>query len=183
MSKNDSQSAAGPAPTPEDFDYLLEQPRDVPSVCVKIATLFAAKPDEVALYKLDKGFLRFLFPGELKTAGAIPLSGTAAVSAHTASSKRAEVFNNFVKVKHASVFEHVKRSRSGDDDVPVETAPIQKLLSAPIVDEGGDVVGVIQVSRKGADLASSGPDFSLDDLRRLEVAAKVLSRASFMQAG
>jgi hypothetical protein len=183
MSKDHGQSAAGPALVPEDFDYLLEQPKDVASVCVKIATLFAAKPDEVALYKLDKGFLKFLFPAELRTAGAIPLSGASAVSAHTASSKRAEVFNNFVKVKHASVFEHVKRSRSGDDGAPVETAPIQKLLSAPIVDRGGDVVGVIQVSRKGADLASAGPDFSLDDLRRLELAAKVLSRADFMQTG
>ena len=125
---------------------------------------------------MEKGFLRFLLPAELKTAGAIPLSSTA-VSAHTAYAKKSELFNNFIKVRHASVFENIKL---GDKENSGEMLPIQKLISAPIVDEQGDVLGVVQVCRKGAD-ASCGPDFSMDDLERLENASKVLASAPFMQ--
>jgi hypothetical protein len=41
---------------------------------------------------------------------------------------------------------------------------------------------VIQICHKGFDLASSGPDFTLDDLQQLELAAKALSKSAFMQA-
>jgi hypothetical protein len=58
--------------------------------------------------------------------------------------------------------------------------PIQELISASVLDHDGDVVGVVQICRKGTDL-SCGPDFSLEELRRLELAAKVLGDAAFMQ--
>ena len=41
---------------------------------------------------------------------------------------------------------------------------------------------MIQVCHKGFDLVSAGPDFTLDDLQQLEVAAKALSKCAFMQA-
>jgi hypothetical protein len=145
-------------------------------VAEKLSRAFHVGSQEVALYRLEQGFLRFLLPAELRTAGTIPLSSSA-VSAQTADAKKSELFNNFIKVKHASVFENIKL---GDKEHSAEVLPIQKLISAPIVDGQGDVLGVVQVCRKGAD-ASCGPDFSMDDLQRLENAAKVLAGAPFMQ--
>ena len=178
MKKRSTSGGAtlAPALAPDTFDQPLEGSPSLQEVGEQLSKAFHVGPDEVALYRLEKGFLRFLLPAELKTAGAIPLSSSA-VSAHTASAKKAELFNNFIKVKHASVFENVKL---GDKEHPAETAPLQKLLSSPILDEQGDVLGVVQVCRKGAD-ASCGPDFSMDDLQRLELAAKVLAQAPFMQ--
>jgi hypothetical protein len=160
----------------DTFDQPLDGSPTLEEVGAQLSKAFRVGVHEVALYRLEKGFLRFLLPAELKTAGAIPLSSSA-VTAHTASSQKTELFNNFIKVKHASVFENVKL---GDKEHPAETAPIQKLISAPILDEQGDVLGVVQVCRKGAD-PSCGPDFSIDDLQRLELAAKVLAQAPFMQ--
>ncbi len=55
-------------------------------------------------------------------------------------------------------------------------------MSAPVLDKTDTVLGVIQISHKGFDLASSGPDFTLDDLQRLELAAKALAQVEFMRA-
>src|SRR2546427_336826 len=42
-------------------------------------------------------------------------------------------------------------------------------------------VAVLQVCRKGFDLLSAGPDFSLNDLQQLERVTKALAKASFMK--
>ena len=63
---------------------------------------------EVALLRVESNQLKFLFPDELKTAGSIPLSSQSAVAARTAVNRKVELFNNFAKVKHASIFETVK---------------------------------------------------------------------------
>jgi hypothetical protein len=160
------------------FDNLLQGSPSAEQVCEELARVFMVTSSEVALYRLEKGFLRFLFPVALKSAGVIPLTSSAAVSAHTASSKKAELFNTFAKVKHASVFEHIKLSATQEQESV--QIPIQKLISAPVLDKDGDVLGVIQVCRKGQD-PSCGPDFSLENLRLLELAAKALAHASFMQ--
>jgi GAF domain-containing protein len=75
------------------------------------------------------------------------------------------------------VFEGIKLE---DGDSPTPT-PIQKLMSVPIF--GGDkaVLGVVQVSRKGKDAATAGPDFSHDDLHQLEDAAALIARLPWMQ--
>ncbi len=75
----------------------------------------------------------FVFPEYLRTSGAIPLSGKA-VAAHTALSKKAEIFNNFARVKHASIFETVKARPNRFRTNPHPPAPIQKLMSVPIMD-------------------------------------------------
>ena len=54
-------------------------------------------------------------------------------------------------------------------------------MSAPIVDEEGDVLGVIQISRKGPAPTSAGPDFTIDDLHRLEKAAAIVAKMSFLR--
>ena len=81
-------------------------PLDVSMVLAKV---FRVRYTEVALLRLEDGLLRFIFPEHLRTTGAIPISGKA-IAAHTALSKKAEIFNNFAKVKHASIFETIKPS-------------------------------------------------------------------------
>jgi hypothetical protein len=143
-------------------------PLDVSMVLAKV---FRVQYTEVALLRLEDGLLRFIFPEHLRTTGAIPISGKA-IAAHTALSKKAEIFNNFAKVKHASIFETIKPG--GFDEEQSRPNPIQKLMSVPILDRESNVLGVIQISRKGLD-PRFAPDFSREDLHDLELAAGVLA--------
>ncbi len=138
-----------------------------------LAKIFRVQYTEVALLKLETGLLRFVFPEHLRTTGAIPLSSKA-VAAHTAISKKAEIFNNFARVKHASIFETIKPEDGDNEAAP--PAPIQKLMSVPIMDANSNVVGVIQISRKGLD-PKFAQDFSREDLHDLELVAGLLATA------
>jgi GAF domain-containing protein len=139
-----------------------------------LAKIFRVQYTEVALLRLEGGLLRFIFPDHLRTSGAIPLSSKA-VAAHTALSKKAEIFNNFARVKHASIFETIKPD-ANESDEPAPPAPIQKLMSVPIMDQASSVVGVIQISRKGLD-SKYAQDFSREDLHDLELVAGLLATA------
>jgi hypothetical protein len=140
------------------------------SICACVAKIFQVRETEIALLELSGSLLNFLYPAELKTAGAIPLSSSA-VAALTAQTKRAELFNSFTQVKHFSVFELVKLGDTGLDE-----QVIQKLMSAPILNTNGEVIGVIQVSRKAPRPAAAGPDFTSDNLRKLESVARFLGK-------
>ena len=121
----------------------LDSPDSTPeSICACVAKIFHVRETEVALLEVGGSLLNFLYPAELKTAGAIPLSSSA-VAARTARTKQAELFNSFTQVKHLSIFELVKLGDSGLDE-----QVIQKLMSAPVLATNGEVIGVIQVSRK-----------------------------------
>jgi GAF domain-containing protein len=141
-------------------------------LCMVLAKIFRVQYTEVALLRLEGGLLRFIFPEYLRTTGAIPLSSKA-VAAHTALSKKAEIFNNFARVKHASIFETIKADDAEEVAAP---APIQKLMSVPIMDRDSAVVGVIQISRKALD-PKFAQDFSREDLHDLELVAGLLSTA------
>jgi hypothetical protein len=143
-------------------------------LCMVLAKIFRVQYTEVALLRLEGGLLHFVFPEYLRTSGAIPLSSKA-VAAHTALSKKAEIFNNFARVKHASIFETIKPGTSSSDEL-IPPAPIQKLMSVPIMDRDSAVVGVIQISRKGLD-AKFAHDFSREDLHDLELVAGLLATA------
>jgi hypothetical protein len=138
-------------------------------VCAEVARLFDVRETEVALLQVKRSFLEFVFPPELKAGGAIPLSSTA-VAAKTATDKKAEIFNSFTSVRHASIFEVVKL---GGAQAELSDQVIQKLMSAPIL-SGDKSIGVIQVSRKGRNSAVAGPDFTPADLRTLELAAETI---------
>jgi hypothetical protein len=159
----------------EQFAELDSQDSAPESICAGVAKIFRVRKTEVALLEMKGHLLKFLYPAELKTAGAIPLSSSA-VAARTARTKRAEHFNSFLQAKHASIFEVVKLGDTG-----VDTEVIQKLMSAPILGEESTVIGVIQVSQKAQSLASAGPDFTPDDLRKLESVA--LSVGKLMAKG
>ena len=174
-------TAAAPARASNaSVEHVLGQAATAQQFCAALAKLFGVRATEVALMRLQKGLLSFLYPEQLKTAGSIPVSSSSAVAAHTASTRKTELFNAFVKVKHASIFETVKLNTPEDAERSGPNA-IQKLMSAPILDAQRKVLGVVQVCRKGFDVATAGPDFTQDDLQQLELAAKVLSGLPFVK--
>ena len=174
-----SAAAATTAPDRRALENQLEHAGTPEQCCAVLSKIFSVRSNEIALLRLENGLLHFLFPTELTTAGSIPISSSSAVASHTAVTRKVELFNNFTRVKHASIFESIKpAAESGEELRP---ATIHKLMSAPVLDKADNVLGVVQVCHKGFDLASAGPDFTLDDLQKLELTAKVLAQAGFMR--
>lgn len=140
------------------------------SIAERIAKNLGVKPDEIALMGVSTRWrhLHFLVPESLKQVGFIPLSSTSAVAARTARESRPDIINNFASIRHATVFEGVKISGESSE-------LIQKMISAPIL-SGDKVVGVIQVSRKGANAKTAGPDFGADDLGKILALCKPLGK-------
>jgi hypothetical protein len=88
---------------------------------------------------------------------------------------RPEIDNNFSAMRHPMVFEGVK--------INGETPEfIQKILSAPILHDG-KVIGVIQISRKGANNSNVGHDFISDDMGNLLALCKPLGKFVHRAAG
>jgi GAF domain-containing protein len=157
----------------DGLEDLLHVSRCTPGrVCGEIARIFKVKPTEVGFLWLEGDFLKFLYPVELPAAGSIPISGSA-VAARSASTRQAEIFNNFPRVPHHTIFEQVRLN--GTQPLNEMPDPIQKLMSAPILGDGGVVLGVIQVCRKGMTPGVAGPDFTEDDLELLRRAARRLA--------
>lgn len=172
-------AAAATLASDKSVEFVLSQADTPEKFCTALAKLFAVRSSEVALLRLEKGLLKFVLPEQLKTAGSIPVSSSSAVAAHTASTKKTELFNSFTKVQHARVFETVKLPSESEDQT--EQASIQKLMSAPVLSPQSRVLGVIQVCRKAFDASSAGPDFTAEDLQQLELVARVASKKQFMK--
>ena len=146
----------------------------------ELAKTFNVQPDEVAVLKVDKQSLTFAYPTKLGHIGSIPVNSSSSVAGRTATTKRAEIINNFAQTKHASVFESVdigaKPKPSTPGDKPDKHAHvIQKIMSVPVVTPAG-VVGVIQISRKGTSAPAAGPDFTPGDLQKLVTIATSLGK-------
>jgi hypothetical protein len=140
------------------------------TVAEKIARNLGVKKDEIAILAVSTRWrhLHFLVPEALKKVGFVPLSSNSALAARTARDSRPEIENNFAAARHATVFESVKISHEAAGN-------IQKMVSAPILLDG-KVIGVIQVSRKGANPHSAGPDFTADDLGKILALCKPLGK-------
>ena len=166
-----------------ELESMLPESPNTDRVCLKLAQILHVRRSEVALLRLEKGSLRFIFPAELRSAGVLPLTGSA-VAARTAATRTSLMSNTFMCVKHVSLFEVVKLGAGGDEeDRRQEQMPIQKIISVPVAPPGGNVMGVVQISRKGLDASLAGADFTSEDLRQLEQAAEILARMPFMQEG
>jgi GAF domain-containing protein len=140
------------------------------SVAERIAKDLSVRTAEVAILGVSNRWrhLHFVVPEALKNVGFIPLSSKSALAARTTRDSRPEIINDFTSVKHASVFEGVKLAAEGAE-------VIQKIISAPIL-SGDRVVGVIQISRKGANVKVAGPDFTSDDLGKVLALCKPLGK-------
>jgi len=137
----------------------------------QIASGFKVRKHEVAFLLVSPNgqTLGFLFPTKLAKLGVIALSTTESLATRTVRERRAELVNNFPAYKHPSVFEAVDLSEDA------KAAPIQKIISAPMIVED-KVVGVIQVSRKGKPGDPIGPDFTPHDAADLVSVATVLGK-------
>ena len=184
MSSTGNQGSAAKASKASlsDLENMLSDSPSSDRACLKLAQILHVRRSEVALLRLEKGSLRFVFPPELRSAGVLPLSGSA-VAARTASTRTPLLSNSFMRVKHVSLFEAVKLGTVAEDEERgQEQMPIQKIMSVPVLHDG-NVMGVVQISRKGLDASLSGADFSGEDLKQLEKAADILGRMPFMQDG
>jgi len=164
-----------------ELERMLPESPSSDRVYLKLAQILRVHRNEVALLRLEKGSLRFIYPPEMRSAGVLPLSGSA-VAARTASTRTPLLSNAFMRVKHVSLFEAVKLGAEIEDR-SLEQMPIQKIMSVPVARPGGEVIGVVQVSRKGLDHSLAGADFSGEDLKQLERAAEILSSMPFMVEG
>jgi len=150
-------------------------------VAAEIAKMFSVKEDEVAIMRLDKQMLSFIYPAKLATVGSIPANTSTSLAGRTATTKRAEILNNFAQSKHASVFEAVelggKPKVAGQHPSSDEKLAhvIQKMMSVPVMGPAG-VVGVVQVSRKGKSAPDAGADFTPPDLQKLVTVAASLAK-------
>ena len=147
-------------------------PVEIPlaSVAEKIAKELGVQTDEVAIMGVSTRWrhLYFLVPQALKNVGFVPLSSPSALAARTARENRTEINNNFSAVRHATVFEGVKAATTTGES-------IQKIVSAPILCEG-KVVGVMQISRKGATAMEAGADFTTEDLGKVLALCRPLGK-------
>ena len=178
---NPSSAVKAAKASVSELESMIPESPSSDRVCLKVAQILRVRRNEVALLRLDKGSLRFIFPPELRSAGVLPLSGTA-VAARTAVTRAPLLSNAFMRVKHASLFEAVK-VEAGEEDRSLDQMPIQKIISVPVAPSGGPVMGVVQVSRKGLDPSLAGADFTNQELKLLEQAAEILARMPFMQEG
>jgi hypothetical protein len=183
MSSTSTQSSAVKAAnvSVSELESMLSESPGPDRVCLEVAKLLRVRRGEVALLRLDKGSLRFIFPPELRSAGVLPLTGTA-VAARTAAARTPILSNTFMRVRHVSLFEGVKLGAE-EEDRSLDQMPIQKIMSVAVASSGGTVMGVVQVSRKGLDPSLAGADFTSDDLKLLEQAAEILARMPFMREG
>jgi hypothetical protein len=164
-----------------ELESLISESPSSDRACLKLSQILNVRPTEVAVMRIDKGSLRFIYPPELRSAGVLPLSGSA-VAARTASTRVPLLSNTFMRVKHVALFEAVKLGAEVQDR-SMEQMPIQKIMSVPVAVSDGNVMGVVQVSRKGLDPAVAGVDFTNEDLKLLEQMAEILARMPFMKEG
>jgi hypothetical protein len=154
-------------------------PVEIPlgAMAEKIAKDLGVQADEVAILGVSTRWrhLHFLVPQALKNVGFIPMSSTSALAARTARESRPDINNNFSAVRHATVFEGVKAATTTGES-------IQKIVSAPILCEG-KVVGVMQISRKGASATDVGRDFTAEDLGKVLALCKPLGKLVRYLAG
>ena len=144
----------------------------------ELAKAFNVQPQEVGILKVEGANLVFAYPVKLHNVGSIPLNTTNSVAARTATSKRAEVINNFAQARHTSVFEAVdldSKQHAIGEKHEHSNYVIQKLMSAPVMAASG-AVGVIQISRKGVSAPAAGPDFTPTDLQKLVAIATALAK-------
>lgn len=145
-------------------------PEALNELAATIAAGFNATLGEVAILRLSPdGMLSFLTPIGLAKLGAIPVTNSHSLAVRTIREKRGEFINNFSTYRHPTVFEAV------DLSAEQKAAPIQKIVSAPIVSDG-KVLGVIQVSRKGKAGEPVGPDFRSQDLAELTAIGTILGK-------
>ena len=101
---NQGTGAKAAKATVSELERMLSELPSSDRACLKLAQILHVRRNEVALLRLEKSSLRFIFPPELRSAGVLPLTGSA-VAARTAATRAPLLSNTFMRVKHVSLFE------------------------------------------------------------------------------
>lgn len=134
----------------------------IDKTCEYLADLFEVDQTEIAIIILtnNEKFLRFIAPKKLYKGGAtFPLSKRESLSTKVMLTKKSDIKNDVINIKHLSIYEQVKTSEE-------KPKPIQKMLTVPLIHED-KAVGVIQISKKGLSPDEAGQDFSDIDVQKL----------------
>ncbi len=160
-----------PAEVRRELEALQEAPQTTANrfrrfteiLGTSVAQAFSVQKDEVAILLLkDHGLmLRFAYPIELyeNKANAFPIN-TRSITADVLRARKGRIDNDVALIVHLNVYERIRLKEVG----PFE---IQKMISAPLMLPGGEILGVMQVCRKGETMREAGPDFSPSDLSKL----------------
>jgi hypothetical protein len=157
--------------------HLAARPHGAERYQIAIKALrqvFHLQSDEIAILSadLENAVLRFVWPVKLQKSGTIPISSLDSLAARTFRENKAAANNRFAASSHASIFEQIKLA-PGEKERP---KPIQKILSAPLHGSDDTPTGVLQLSRKGLDSDTAGPDFSREELAALIEISKILGK-------
>ena len=133
-----------------------------------LCSIYGVERNEVAVFALDPGkdAFRFLWPAEMRRSGSTPFSADRSLLAATARERQGKVNNSFASTPHLFVFESFGREKA---------APIQRIMSAPML-KGEELVGVIQVCRKGGDADAALKNFTEPELKALCTLANVVAK-------
>ena len=136
-----------------------------------LCSIFGVQRHEVALFALDTRMdsFSFVWPTEMRKSGSIPLSADRSLLVITARERQGKVNNSFASTPHLFVFESFGKEKTG---------PIQRIMSAPML-KGEELVGVLQVCRKGMDADAGLKNFSETELKALCGIANVIARHLF----
>ncbi len=142
----------------------------VKTIASFLAQRFAVSEQEIALLLLrqDKKVLRFAYPLEhfRGETNLFPVNSPG-VATNVVRSGRGIIHNDMSQVGHLEIYERI----STGGGKPKE---IQKMIAAPLTLSRGEVIGVVEVSRKGKNPQEAGSNFTPIELTQLtQVAAAV----------
>lgn len=154
------------ANTPEERRDRLVDAAEL--IAGEIAEYLSLEVDEVAILALssDRESLRFLAPRGLYNSGSTFPVSTGSVAGSVIVYKKPSIENDMSHVKNLHFFERIKTGER-------KPLPIQKMVSVPVV-HGKDVLGIVQVCRKGATLQDAGGDFVAQDIQAMQDLVTIL---------
>ncbi len=136
-------------------------------IAAAVAKAVGVKSDEVALLLLTTtgNTMRFIWPPPLfQSNAALPADYQNAFASSVLKTMKGKVDNNVSESKHLKFFENVKGMETSG-------VPIQKMIAVPLVHEQ-KAIGVLEVSRKGKNPDSAGPNFTPEDGQKLVALVK-----------
>ncbi|NJL29773.1 MAG: GAF domain-containing protein [Thermoanaerobaculia bacterium] len=124
---------------------------------------------QVAILMLDTelGQLVFAYPHHLARGNFVPVDRNS-IAGRVMLDTEVVIQNNVPNEPHRDFFERIP----GPEGKP---RPIQKMVAAPLLAPDGKAIGVVEVSRTGANLAEAGQDFTPQDGDNLAKTCKVLA--------
>jgi hypothetical protein len=153
------------AAPPHRFDKILDLATDF---LVEALSGDPSKGQAAVLMVLPESQqLAFTFPIHLAGGNMIPIDRDS-FAGRAVMEKNVLIENNAAKEVHRDVFERIPGPGG-------QARTIQKMLAAPIFDQQGEVLGIIEISRTGSTPEEAGPDFSPRDGENLTKSCRIFA--------